>query len=189
MNLDHDGTMIVLDKDARRSLSALVRELSIDEHDLLLVGDGSGEDYRKPAGWCCVAYDRLLKRAIVHAGALTAGTTNFAELVPYWHALWYFDQEHKDNPLQNFKVAIVSDSEMTVRCGNQQYKRRANGCLWAGIEWFEKRAYVFRWHHVRRLSNTWNELADTVAGHARSLTTEMATEIEHYKRRCRSSSQ
>lgn len=65
-------------------------------------------------------------------------------------------------------MAVISDSEITVRCGNKQYQRRANGCLWAGIEWFESHAYVFQWHHVRRLSNAWNELMDAVAGHMRS---------------------
>jgi hypothetical protein len=64
---------------------------------------------------------------------------------------------------------VVSDSEVTVRCGNGDYTRRANGCLWAGIEWFERRAYVFQWHHVRRLGNGWNALVDSIAGKARQL--------------------
>jgi ribonuclease HI len=178
MKAMREGDLLLLDKEARRSLRALVRELNIGGHDLLLVGDGSGEDYLKPAGWCCIAYDRLLKRAIVHAGMVTTGTNNFAELIPYWHALWFFSQEHKDERPRGYKVAIVSDSEITVRCGNKQYQRKANLSLWTAIEWFERQAYVFHWHHVRRLTNVWNKLADAVAGQIRSQCREMQEVLE-----------
>jgi hypothetical protein len=168
MLLNREGELLVLDREARRSLRALVRELNIGKHDLLLVGDGLGEDYLKPAGWCCIAYDKLLKKALVQAGMVTAGSIGLAELIPYWHALWFFDQEHRDEKLRGYKVAVISDSETTVCCGNKQYQRRANGCLWAGIEWFERRAYVFKWFHVRRLSNIWNEMADAIAAQMRA---------------------
>jgi hypothetical protein len=168
MPLNHENELLVLDEEARRSLRALVRDLNISDHDLLLVGDGSGEDYLKPAGWCCIGYDRLLKKAVVHAGMVTTGSIGIAELLPYWHSLWFFSQDHRDEKLRGYRVAVVSDSEVTVRCGNRQYQRRANGSLWSGIEWFERRAYVFKWHYVRRLSNVWNELVDAIGGQMRA---------------------
>ena len=151
--------------DARPGLEDLARSLDIAEYDLLLVGDGSGTVYAEPAGWSCLAYDRIKDSIVLHAGAVTAGTTNFAELAPYVHALWFHDQEHKlGGP---FRAHVVSDSELTVRCGNRQYARRANGSLWAAIEWFENNGYRLRWHHVARATIPWNRLADEVAGRAR----------------------
>jgi hypothetical protein len=164
-----DHELLTLGSQSRIQLDQLARDLALGPHDLLLVGDGTGETYQSPAGWACIAYDRLLERAVVHVGALTAGSIKFAELLPFLHGLWFFDQEHRDDRLRSYQVAVVSDSEVTVRCGNGDYARRANGCLWAGIEWFERRAYAFQWHHVRRLSNGWNALVDSVAGKARQL--------------------
>ena len=151
------------------SLEALAEELHLPDHELLLVGDGSGTVYQQPAGWACVAYDRLKPQVVVHAGGLTCGTNNFAELAPYVQALWHHHQDHGQAPRVPVEVAIVSDSELTVRCGNRQYSRNANGCLWAAIDWFETRGYRLHWQHVRRASNSWNVWADQAAAYIRSV--------------------
>jgi ribonuclease HI len=148
-------------------LEALAEQLRLPDHDLLLVGDGSGSIFTQPAGWACIAYDRLGGKAVVHAGGLTTGTNNFAELAPYIQALWFHNQEHSKPPKRAFEVAIMSDSEVTVRCGNRQYARNANGCLWSSIEWFERNGYALSWVHVRRNSNPWNAWADQIAGYFR----------------------
>ena len=67
----------------------------------------------------------------------------------------------------SFGDHVASDSALTVRCGNRQYARRANGSLWVAIEWFERHGYRLRWHHVARATSPWNRLADEVAGPAR----------------------
>ena len=155
----------VVPADARPGLEDLARSLDIAEYDLLLVGDGSGTVYAEPAGWSCLAYDRIKDSIVLHAGAVTAGTNNFAELAPYCHALWFHNQEH---PLGGpFRAHVVSDSELTVKCGDRRYTRRANGSLWAAIEWFEDHGYRLRWHHVARATCPWNRLSDEVAGRAR----------------------
>jgi ribonuclease HI len=151
------------------SLEALAEELHLPDHDLLLLGDGSGSVYQQPAGWACVAYDRLKPQVIVHAGGFTCGTNNFAELAPYVQALWHHHQDHGQAPRVSVEVVIVSDSELTVRCGNKQYSRNANGCLWAAIDWFETRDYKLYWQHVRRASNGWNVWADQAAAHVRAV--------------------
>jgi ribonuclease HI len=157
--------------EAGPGLEDLARALGIDAFDLLLVGDGSGTVYAEPAGWSCLAYDRIGGSVVLHAGAVTGGTNNFAELAPYVHALWFHHQEH---PLGGpFRAHVVSDSELTVRCGNRQYARRANGALWAAVEWFERNGYRLRWHHLGRATSPWNRLADEVAGRARRLITEL----------------
>lgn len=72
------------------------------------------------------------------------------------------------------RVTLVSDSEVTVRCGNRVYARRANGCLWAAVEWFERSGYDLRWHHLPRNSDPWNGWLGEVAGMARSAAVGLA---------------
>jgi ribonuclease HI len=168
---------LTLPAEAVGELEALAAELALPDFDLLLVGDGSGTVYTRPAGWACAAYDRVRARVTVHAGVLSCGTNNLAELAPYLQALWYHHQDHGQNPQTPARVVIVSDSEVTVRCGNRQYARGANGCLWAGLDWFERRGYRLAWRHVRRGSNAWNVWADRVAGHVRETLEEQLTAL------------
>jgi ribonuclease HI len=159
---------VPLNKSERAALRTLAGQLHLGEYDLLLVGDGSGGDYQGPAGWACVAYDRELKAGIIHAGAVTSGTVNYAELFPYLHALWYHSQEHRgQNTGSPWQVVVVSDSEVTVRCGNGEYGRHANVAWWRALEWYTDNGYALRWHHIRRLTNEWNVVADAIAGAAR----------------------
>lgn len=97
---------------------------------------------------------------------MTCGTNNFAELIPYVQALWFHDQRRVGAARADHavRVCIVSDSEVTVCCGNGQYARRANGCLWSAVGWFEQCGYRISWHHVRRNTNLFNAFADDVAG-------------------------
>jgi ribonuclease HI len=155
--------------DAITSLDQLAQDLHLPTIDLLLIGDGSGTVYDKPAGWGCVAYDHRQQQVTLHAGALTTGTNNFAELMPYVQALWFHHQDHGQAPVTPVSVVIVSDSEVTVRCGNKRYARRANACVWSAISWFETNGYQLHWHHVRRNSNGWSAFMDNIAGQARQL--------------------
>jgi ribonuclease HI len=150
-----------LPPDAAIQLEALAAHLGLPEFNLLLVGDGSGTVRDRPAGWACVAYHRRSEQVVLHAGATTCGTNNFAELVPFVQAMWSHEQTRAAAAV--VRVSIVSDSELTVRCGNGQYARRANGCLWAAVEWFERNGYRLSWRHVPRNSNAFNTLADRVA--------------------------
>jgi ribonuclease HI len=156
-----------LPADALAGLEQLARDLALPGCDLLLVGDGSGSVYNQPAGWACAAYDSRKRRAVLHAGAVSGGTNNYAELAPYLQALWHHHQDHGQAPVTPVKTVIVSDSEVTVRCGNRLYSRNANLCLWAAIDWFEQQGYQLTWRHVRRNSNPWHAWADTIAGRMR----------------------
>jgi ribonuclease HI len=167
---------LFLPGDRISALEGLAHELHLGDFDLLLVGDGAGSVYAEPAGWACAAYDRK-GRAVLHAGAISGGTNNFAELAPFIHALWWHHQDHGQAPAAPVRVAIVSDSEVTVRCGSGQYARRANGCLWAAVAWFEQNGYRLVWHHVRRDSNAWNTWAGGVAEQARLGITGMMKSI------------
>ena len=84
--------------------------------------------------------------------------------MPFLHALWY-DQQRRAQARQAGPRAVlaVSDSAVTVRCGNRQYARRANRCLWAALDVFEGNGYAVRWRHVRRNANSWVHWLDAVA--------------------------
>jgi ribonuclease HI len=160
---------LTLPPEAAAELERLARDLALADFDLLLVGDGSGTVYDRPAGWACVAYDRHRRQAVVHAGSVTGGTNNFAELAPYVQALWHHHQGHGPALAAPVRVQIVRDSELTVRCGSGRYARRANGCLWAAVAWFERNGYRLAWRHVPRNSNTWSAWMDALAGTVRCL--------------------
>jgi hypothetical protein len=153
---------ITLPPETARELESLAEGLGLPAFDLLVVGDASGTVYHQPAGGACVAYDRRKSGVTAHAGALTCATNNLAELVPYVQALWHHDQDHGQAPATPVGVAIVSDSEVTVRCGARRYGRHANGCRWAAVEWFERHGYRLCWTHVRRNGNAWNAWANRV---------------------------
>ncbi len=154
---------------------ALASSLKEPHFDLLLVGDGSGTKSTEPCGWCCHAYHRPSARVVRHFGCTSGGTTNFAELMPYLHCLWAFHAAHsakRPSPPQAVHVLVVSDSELTVRCGSGKYARTANLALWAGIDWFVANGYQITWRHVSRNTNPMSENADNLAGRLRKLLVE-----------------
>lgn len=171
------GSLLPAD-DAIMALEALAEKLNLPGYDLLLIGDGSGTTYSQPAGWACVAYDVFTAQTTVHVGGLSCGTNNFAELAPFLQALWHDHQDHGQAVNRRVRVTIVSDIEVTVRCGNRQYSRNANACLWAGIAWFEEHGYELTWVHVRRNSNEWNTWVDYVAGVSRNVMEEILKVLE-----------
>jgi len=155
------------------AMEALAATLDCNDFDLLLAGDGSGTTYSQPAGWACVAFDRVKAQVTLHAASQSCGTNNFAELAPFVQALWHHHQDSGPVVKPPLKVTIVSDSELTVRCGNRQYHRSANGCLWAGIAWFEQHGYELTWKHIRRNTNAWATWLDELAKIGRCLMEEM----------------
>ncbi len=161
-------------------LEALASELSLPSFDLLLIGDGSGTTRDKASGWACVAWNRLIDEIDIHNGAISCGTNNFAELVPYVQALWHFDNIYRSicRPGQVAHIEIISDSEVTVRCGNGVYVRKGNGCLWGAIEWFEKCGlYKIHWNHVHRNTNRFSKRCDWLAGESRIALEKLRKEL------------
>lgn len=148
-----------------QEMESLASELGVPDFDLMLVGDGSGTTAEKTCGFACFAYNRRSGESKVHYGALSHGTNNLAELMPYIHALWHYHVTA--NPINRVRVLIVSDSEVTVRQGQGVYGRNANACWWNAVNWFEKNGYVISWRHVRRNTNTFSKLCDRHAGKLR----------------------
>ncbi len=147
-------------------MEAVASGLGLDDYDLMLVADGSGTTADFACGWCCYAFAPAEARVTRYEGAFTAGTNMFAELVPFVHALWA-EYNRRQRWSGHVAVELVSDSEVTVRCGNRLYGRNANAPLWGAVEWLEERGHALHWNHVRRNSNRANASADRRAGRFR----------------------
>lgn len=146
----------------------VVNEMGLTTFDYVLFGDGSGTTADKPCGWACYVADNMRRVITRHCGGCSNGTNNLAELVPYLLALWHINalDPHRASIT---RIAIVTDSEVTARCGSRQYDRRANASLWASIEWFEANGFEITWKHVRRNTNPVNADCDLIAGKVRKL--------------------
>lgn len=131
---------------------------------LVLVADGSGSSLGEPCGWCCLSYSPggALKTLL---GGGSCGTNNLAELEPFVQGLYEYHAGGGDP----CRVLLVSDSEVTVRCGMRRYARRANGHLWAAVDYFESEGFSLEWRHVKRNSNPASSACDAAAGGARRL--------------------
>lgn len=150
--------------------------LSAENFDYVLLGDGSGTVVGAPCAWHVFVIelkDGVERETKVYGGGLTSGTNNVAELMPYIMALW---QINPAGLQRQVRVLIVSDSEVTVRCGGGQYERRANAGLWASISWFESNGCHLTWKHVPRNSNPYNKSCDKRAGVVRSAMKDFAWE-------------
>jgi ribonuclease HI len=149
-------------------LNDLANKLKLTRYDLLLIGDGAGTTLGMPCGFGCVAYDSQSQTATLYKGGFNHGTNNFAELMPFVHALWcdfYVQPKNiRDWTLNSTRyVEIVSDSELTVKQGNHLYARNANLLLWAAINKCESLGYFIHWNHVLRNTNEFNTLCDKIA--------------------------
>lgn len=157
-----------MDEIKPEQVEQLIEELKLPPGDLYLFGDGSGTTLNLPCAHFVCLYEPSFKKVQTFHAGYSNGTNNFAELMPYVHALWAYDAARpKEGKKQKIKVVIVSDSELTVRCAIGQYTRNANLPLWAAIDWFCSNGYEVSWHHVRRNSNFLMELADKRAGEVR----------------------
>ena len=116
-------------------IKQISNELCLPNYDLLLLGDGSGNSAHTCSSWGCVSYSPLTSKVEIHFGAQTVGTNNFAELIPYLTVLWLDNTEKHIFPR---KIQIVSDSEVSVKCGNREYNRNGNLSLWASFDYLEQ---------------------------------------------------
>lgn len=147
--------------------------------DLLLIGDGSGTSLSKVASWFVYGFDSIAGTQQWWAGAVSSGTNNYAELYPYIHALWDYGSrlDHGDKTIK--QIRIVSDSQITVRCGTGEYARSSNLPYWAAIEQLENSGMEIDWRHIPRSSIVFNQLADLYARELRKEMTRVCKAIDN----------
>lgn len=162
----------------------LYKELSVGKHNLFLVGDGSGTILQNCAGWACIAFDLDKTEVTTLYGSLSCGTNNVAELIPYIQGLYFYESRRNPLAIPKPAVVIVSDSEVTVKCGNDARRRRSNLAWWAAIEYFERSGYTFTWKHVPRNSNLLSKRCDWIAGLARVDSEKLKIQLTAKNERC-----
>jgi hypothetical protein len=151
------------------------------EWDLLLVGDGSGEEWTRPCGWCCALIDRHTGTRKIFTGALSEGTVSLVEIMPYKHALsWYTGSKGPMRELRkkigqrDIRVHIVTDNSYVASYGERLAQGttriedvRNNVMDWAGLMAVQTMGVALYFHHILRTTIALNVLADAVAGESR----------------------
>ena len=154
-------------------IKSIITDLKLPEADLYIWADGSGCVINLPCAFACLAFSVSPYYMEWHVGCFTKGTNNYAELLPFSHALYYDVYVNKYNPGTKLKrsVELVTDSQITAKQGNREYTRNANRQLWAGMDYLESLGYTLHWNHVKRNTNEINAECDKLAGAARLLLT------------------
>jgi len=153
-------------------LQELLQRFNIRKWDVLLIGDGSGTTWDKPVGWSVILLDLVTGRRQLLTGARNRGSINRVELQPYLEALAYhYYGLYKGNlPPRIIDVHVISDSEVTVKCGRGEYQRKTNNDLWCMLDFWKTKGYNLTWHYVKAHVPGEPEahvLTDKVAGESR----------------------
>lgn len=160
------------------SSTEVLKQLGVeeDEWDVMLVGDGSGTTWNSPCGWASILIDKELGLRKTMFGAMNAGTSYLAELVPYVQALaWYTEGPGKArladlrlvHPHAKLKVHVVTDNATVAAQGQGRASRRKGAFYWSMIESLEENGYAIYWHWKGRSEIGLNRLCDYLAGESR----------------------
>lgn len=140
----------------KETLDQLVTRLGIKDWDVILIGDGSGSNWKREAGWACVSIERVTMERLIHIGAVNRGTVNLAELMAYVQPLDWLSGREADRraehrtPLRAFNVHIITDSDYCRTTGNGQGRMMMkNAGLWSVLDVYSRHGFVLHWHHVR----------------------------------------
>ncbi len=157
-----------------RTLEELVSALQIDVWDYILFGDGSGNLWPYPIGWCASLVHQSGWRRCFYGGA-SNGTNNVAEIMAYALPLWWLAEGNqpewlpvdKGNKAPIRRVHIVSDSKYVVDGFNGKTSPKANQELWKALTDVSRKGIIIRAHWVPRATIRFNKFADQVAGECR----------------------
>jgi ribonuclease HI len=145
---------------------ALAEQLRLPGYDYLVVADGSGTLWNRPCGYWADLFDPATDAVEELGGALTHGTNNRAELLPFLLAFWRVEALARAAGKTLVRVACVSDSKLTVDGASGVNANAANPDLWAFLEYFDTPGSPqgldlrFEWRWVPRNSNPVHERAD-----------------------------
>ena len=125
--------------------------------DYFVFCDGSGSSWNKSIGYSSIILDCANLETYYIEGFNSFGTNNYAEILPILLSL------SKINSLELLfykslyppEITILSDSLVTVNCGNGIYSTDTNNSeLWAAINYFKtKLNWKIKFIHVPRNCN------------------------------------
>jgi ribonuclease HI len=154
------------------TFEAMLERLGIEEWDLVLVGDGSGSNWKRECGWGCVAFEANTLTRRVFYGAMNLGTVNVGEMMAYLQPLtWYLSRnqdEGKNKASRSRVIHIITDSEyVKTRGENGNVGSKRNHIMWSVLDLIKRQGYVMHWHHVPRDTVALNMYADLLSKAAR----------------------
>ncbi len=161
--------------DDEETLEHLLSRLGVKDWDFVLIGDGSGSNWQKEAGWASVSIEKLTGERLVHAGAVNRGTVNFAEMMAYlqpleWLASRETERRKQKGPTRAYHVHVVTDSEYCRSTGSGPGRMMAkNAGLWAVFDVFTRHGFVLHWHWLPRENCDLNRYCDKLSKMARKL--------------------
>ena len=166
-----------LPADHKESLEALLKRLGIaDNWDILVIGDGSGSNWNREAGWSAVSIERITGERQVWYGAMNRGTVNFAEIMAYLQPLGWLSAREEEKRSSGktrtraYRVHIITDSDYCRQMGSSGKRGQVkNAALWAAFDVFRRQGFVLFWHWIPRASCGLNEYSDSLSKLARLL--------------------
>jgi len=171
------------------TLARLDRELPLPAHDLLLVGDGSGEagwNSRIGLGWACVSVERASGMRALTRGAWSGGSIEFGELMAYFQALVHFDQTRGAalgaSLGRSISVLVLTDNDVICQQASRGLSGRlieqATSPLWAGFQFLGRKGYSMQFRYIPRLSIRLNVLCDSLAEKNRKSLETVAEDLD-----------
>ena len=117
-----------------------------------------------PGGIGAWAFVAIANGQVLHkaSGAELETTNNRMELLAVIEAMKWLRQ------LCYWSAVIKTDSDLTVKCGNRQWKRRANLDLWEQFDAHREKNFDLRWIRGHNGSR-WNEEADRMCSEEMSV--------------------
>lgn len=152
------------------------QQITPDQWDLLLFGDGSGLGWDVGGGYVVFLVDSRIPQREMLLGGRSKSTVNRMELSAYTEALSYHYYGLLDGVIAKppYNVWIFTDSELTARVANKQYVRKSNADLWNLVDWYETRGYRLHWRHIERNTTPFHVKADELAGKVRKAILDFA---------------
>jgi len=170
--MDHMKIKIPSEERIRNiDVNSVLRELNIENWDVLIIGDGSGSTWQNYCGWAALIIDRETQGRRLIGGNANMGSITFAEAMPYVQALSWFDHTYGSRRLKSvdkLSVHIVTDSTAIATIGSQISSKskdslRKHAYLAAFCQQMAKFRYDIQWHWLRREIADGNRLVDGVS--------------------------
>lgn len=163
-----------------QSLFGILKRLNVaaDAWDYLLIGDGSGTQWKLPCGWASMMVEnRTFARRAYH-GSYSRGTNIIAEMMAYVHPLLELStvKERQIGLDGSCRVHIITDCEYVKNGGNKEIILKKHRALWSVFDTLERQGFKIQFHWVERDLISANIFSHHLANKAR--TTAAAIDVK-----------
>lgn len=155
-------------------LESFLKDHGVKNWDFVIIGDGSGSNWNREAGWASVSIERVTNERLVWHGAVNRGTVNFAEMMAYLQPLSWLsarEDEKRDKHKarrQAYQIHIFTDSDYCRATGSSKNRQiTKNVGLWQAFDCYVRQGFVLNWHWIQRSSAGLNRYCDLLSKLAR----------------------